>query len=212
MKVGIKKWQAVFLASTAAVLLLAGCAGGGSVKIAKQDLVAIKKIAIDPEISQPDMPFIQGADNLKAFLFGGVGAAIEQKEAGQVFKEYMVRNNIDVTRIVADGFRKIIVDDKLFAIDNSSNVKLKLTVNTYGFGKSSAFAGVERRPLINITAALVANGSTVIWKKTEYITNLSDLTTTYTFDQLAGNPQLTTKSLEQATGIVARQILADLKP
>lgn len=210
MKVGIKKWQAVFLASTAAVFLLAGCAGGGGVKIAKQDLVAIKKIAIDPEISQPEMPFIQGADNLKAFLFGGVGAAIEQKEAGQVFKEYMARNNIDVTRIVADGFKKVIADDKLFALDNTSTVKLKLVINTYGFGKSSAFAGAERRPLINITASLT-NGTNVIWKKTEYITNLSDLTTTYTFDQLAGNPQLTIKSLEQATAIVARQILADLK-
>jgi hypothetical protein len=71
--------------------------------------------------------------------------------------------------------------------------------------------GSERRPLINITASLVSSTGNVVWKKTDYITNLSKLTQVYTYEQLAENPQLIIKSFEQASVLVSRQILAGLK-
>ena len=64
---------------------------------------------------------------------------------------------------------------------------------------------------MNITASLVSNGGNVVWRKTDFITNLSKATEAYTYNQLAENPQLTIKSFEQASVLVSRQILADLK-
>ena len=196
---------------TSAILFLASCAGGGAVQISKKDLNSIKSITIDPEIKQPEIPFIQGAYNFGAFLAGGgIGVAISQNAAGKVFKEYMDRNNIDIAKIAYDEFKNIIIEDKIFPLKDESDIKLKLTINTYGFGKAGAFSGGDRRPLINITAFLVKNSGDTIWRKKDYITNLSKLTDTYTFDQLAENPQLTRRSFQQATNILARQILIDL--
>jgi hypothetical protein len=141
---------------------------------------------------------------------GGIGVAIQQTEAGKVFREYMRRNNIDVSRIVFESFKRVILEDKILALADNSDTRLKLVINTYGFGHAGFFAGNDRRPLLNVTASLM-NGTNVIWKKTDYLTNLSKLTDVYTFDQLAENPQLTIKSLEQVSAILSRQMLSDLK-
>ncbi len=192
-----------------AAILFFGCAGISSAQTGKPDLS--KPIAIDPDIPQPDIPFIQGANNLGAFLVGGgIGVAIQQTEAGKVFREYMQRNNIDVSKIVFEAFKRTLLEDKNLTLADNSDTKLKLVINTYGFGHAGIFAGNDRRPLLNITASLV-NGTNVIWSKRDYLTNLSKLTDVYTFDQLAENPQLTVKSLEQISAILSRQILADLK-
>ena len=96
------------------VIFLVSCAGGGAVQISKQDLNTIESISIDPEIEQPDMPFIQGAGNFKAFLIGGgIGAAAEQQEAGKIFKEYLDRNNIDISKIVYDEFKNAIIEKNI---------------------------------------------------------------------------------------------------
>ena len=193
----------------AAAFLVFCCAGISGAQTGKPDLS--KPIAIDPDIPQPEIPFIQGANNLKAFMIGGgIGVAIEQTEAGKVFREYMNRNNIDISKIVLESFKRVIIEDKTLTLADNSETKLKLVINTYGFGHSRMFAGNDRRPLLNVTASLV-NGANVIWSKRDFLTNLSNLTDVYTFDQLAENPQLTVKSLEQISTVLARQILADLK-
>ena len=73
------------------------------------------------------------------------------------------------------------------------------------------FGGNERRPMLNVTASLVSSNGTALWKKTDFITNLSKLTQAYTYDQLAENPQLTVKSFEQASVLLSRQLLSGLK-
>ena len=175
------------------------------------DLGSIKRIAIDPEVAQPDIPLIQSPGNFKAFMIGGgVGAAVDQTSAGKAFREYMRKNNIDVSKIVSDSFKRAIEEDKTFALAPDAEAKLKLAINSYGFGAAGFFGGNERKPLLNVTASIVSNGN-VVWKKTEYITNLSKLTDAYTYDQLGEKPELTVKSLEQVSMLVSRQILAGLK-
>jgi len=200
------------LVLAAAAVLLLGCAGASSAQVDKPDLSSIKQITLDSEIPQPEIPFIQGAGNFKAFAIGGgIGGAIEQNEAGKIFREYMRRNNIDISRIVYDSFKRTLLEDKILALADNSDTRLKLVINTYGFGHAALFAGNDRRPLLNVTASLV-NGTNVIWSKKDYLTNLSKLTDVYTFDQLAEKPELTVKSLEQISTILARQMLAELKP
>jgi hypothetical protein len=194
------------------VIFLASCAGGGAVQISKQELNTIKNISIDPEIKKPDEPFVQGAGNFAAFLIGGgIGVAAEQKVAGKIFKEYLDRNNIDISKIVYDEFKNAIIEDNIFKITENSKAKLKLVINVYGFGKSSVFASSDRRPMLNVTASLIKGDTETIWQKKDYITNLNGSTDEYTYDQLAANPQLTEKSLKQVSAMVAHLILADLK-
>jgi len=197
------------LALVGAVLVFAR-ADVSSAQTEKPDLS--KPITLDAEIPQPEIPYIQGANNLGAFLAGGgIGVSIQQTEAGKVFREYMRRNNIDVSKIVFEAFKRVMLEDKILTLADNSETKLKLVINTYGFGHAALFAGNDRRPLLNVTASLV-NGTNVIWSKKDYLTNLSKLTDVYTFDQLAEKPELTVKSLEQISTILARQMLAELKP
>lgn len=189
-----------------AVLLLIGAAAQAA------DLSAVKQVAIDPQIPDPGIPLIQSPGGFKAFLLaGGVGAAVDQQEAGKLFLEYMRRNNLDIRKIVSDSFRRVIEEDKPFALGANADAKLKLTINSYGFGVAGLFGGDARRPLLNVTATLVSGSGDVLWKKTDFLTNMSKLTESYTYDQLGQNPQLTAKSLEQVSLLVSRQILADLK-
>ncbi len=197
-----------FIFATIAVFLLSSAA----VQAERQNLRSIKRIAIDSEIPQPEIPFIQGPGNFKAFMIGGaIGTITDEKSAGRAFREYMRQNNIDISVIVLNSFTRVIEEDKLFELGMSADATLKLAINTYGFGPSGLFGGSERKPIINVTASLVAADGNVISKKTNFITNLSKLTNAHTYDQLAQDPQLTIKSFEQASVLVARLILLEFK-
>ncbi|HKA45799.1 MAG TPA: hypothetical protein VKF40_27670 [Burkholderiales bacterium] len=206
-------WQSSKRSALAAVaVFLFAFADGAGAQGANPDPGPIKRIAIDSEIPQPEIPLIQGPGNFNAFLAGGgIGAAIDQQEAGKAFREYMRRNNIDISKIVFESFTRVIEEDKIFALGADADEKLKLAINTYGFGVAGFFGGNARKPLINITALLVSSSGNVVWKKTDYITNLSKLTEAYTYDQLAENPQLTVKSFAQVSVLLSRQILSDWK-
>jgi hypothetical protein len=200
------------LAAVAAFLFC--CVGNARAQGPQPDLSSIKQIAIDTEIPQPEIPLIQSPGSFKAFMIGGgIGVATNQQSAGKVFREYMRNNNIDISKIVYESFKRVIEEDKTFSLGEGANAdaKLNLTINSYGFGAAGLFGGNERRPLVNITAVLVSNSGDVVRKKTDYITNLSKLTEAYTYDQLAESPQLTKKSFEQVSVLLSRQILSDLK-
>lgn len=196
----------------AAVAALAVCLVPFGQAAAQADLGSVKKVAIDADIPQPEIPLIQSPGNFKAYMLaGGVGAAIDQTTAGKAFREYMRKNNIDISKIVYESFKRVVEEGKTFALAADADAKLKLAINTYGFGAAGFMGGSERRPMLNVTASLVSSGGAVIWKKTDYITNLSKQTTAYTYDQLAEKPELTTQSFEQVSTLLGRQILGGLK-
>ena len=193
----------------AAAFILFAWIGGAAAQLSPN---SIARVAVDPEIQQPEIPLIQGPGHFKAFMIaGGIGAAADQADAGKVFREYMRKNDIDIAKIVLASVKRVIAEDKPFALAADADATLKLAINSYGFGVAGLFGGDARRPLINITASLVSRDGSVAWKKTDFITNLSKLTEAYTYDQLAQDPQLTIRSFEQASLLVSRQIFADLK-
>jgi hypothetical protein len=199
-------------AFAALAVILFCCAGGAGAQSAQPDASSIKRVTIDPEVPQPEIPLIQSPGHFKAFMIGGgIGAALDQQEAGKAFREYMRKNNIDLSKIVLESFKRVIEEDKTFALGAGGDARLKLTINSYGFGVAGFFGGNARKPLMNITAVLVSNAGSVVWKKTDYLTNLSKLTDAYTYDQLAENPQLTIKSFEQVSVLLSRQILSDFE-
>jgi hypothetical protein len=140
----------------------------------------------------------QGAQpDLKAIERIEIDSAITQPEIPLI--------NIDISKIVFESVKRVIEEDKTFALGAGADARLKLAINSYGFGVAGLFGGDARRPLIHITALLVSSAGDVVWKKTDYITNLSKLTEAYTYDQLAQNPRLTVKSLEQVSVLLSRQ-------
>ena len=100
-------------ALAAVAALLFACAGGAAAQGAQPDLGSIKQVTIDSDVSQPEIPLIQSPGNFKAYMIGGgIGAAIDQNEAGKAFREYMRRNNIDISKIVLESFKRVIEEDK----------------------------------------------------------------------------------------------------
>ena len=156
-------------------------------------------------------PVLTSAANWRAWKSERQSAAVDQQEAGKAFRSYMRKNNIDISKIVLEAFKRAVQEGNVLALADNSDTRLRLEINTYGFGAAGFFGGNERKPMLNVTASLVSSGANVVWKKTGFITNLSSATTAYTYDQLGGDPQLTVKSLEQVSTLLSRQILADLK-
>src|SRR2546423_15204424 len=98
-------------AVAAVAICLFGCAAGSSAQTA--ELSSIKRITIDSQVSQPEIPFIQAPGEFKAYLIGGgVGVALDQEQAGKAFRDYMRKNKIDVVRIVLESFTRVIQEDK----------------------------------------------------------------------------------------------------
>jgi hypothetical protein len=101
-------------ALAAVAVFLFACIG---VANAQPDLSSIRRIAIDPEVPQPEIPLIQSPGNFKAFMIGGgVGAAVDQQSAGKAFREYMRKNNVDVSKIVFESFKRTIEEGKAFEL------------------------------------------------------------------------------------------------
>lgn len=205
------RWPTGSVLAAVAAVLLFGCASYTGPKGAQAELDSIKRVAIDPHVPQPEIPLIQSPGNFKAFMIGGgIGAAIDQQHAGKAFREYMRNNNIDISMIVLESFKRVIKEEKVFSLGAKPDATFKLVVNTYGFGVAGFGGGDARRPLLNITALLVSKSGNVVWKRTDYITNFSKLTEAYTYDQLAEDPRLTIKSLAQVSVLLTHQILSDL--
>lgn len=194
---------------------ITACAGG-NVQITKEDRAAIDGVAIDKNVTLPEEPYIQGGNARIAFLLGGgIGVAAEGMSAGKAFKKYMEKNNIDLTKIVVASFKENIKKDNILTLRDDGAFKLKLKVNSFGYGESRflglATPKVYRKPLMNITATLVNAENKVVWEKTEYILPQSDKTTEYTFEDLAENPEKTTASLTEISRALAALIMDDLR-
>jgi hypothetical protein len=202
-----------FIVSTL-VIFIVSCFGGVSVQISKKDREMIKCVSIDPVIPQPKYPSVQGSTSIGSILVEQSViydiATINAKSDGELFKVYMEKNNIDISKIAFNSLKRVIREDKFFDIGQDCTTKLKLEIKGYGFGSASAFKLNDRKPMIYATASLINNNSKVIWEKTENVTTLSDADT-HTYKQLIENPQLTIKSFEQITEILSRRILADFK-
>jgi len=78
---GLQKMKTRLVLAAAAMFLLV-CAGASSAQIGQ-------RVTLDSEVPQPQIPFIQGPGNFKAYLIGGgLGAAIDQQEAGRLFRDF----------------------------------------------------------------------------------------------------------------------------
>ena len=192
--------------------LIAACAGG--VAITKADKAKIGAVAIDTNVALPEEPYIQGGNARIAFLLmGGAGVATESMSASKAFKVYMGKNQVDLAKIVATSFEENIKMDNVLKIRDDGTHRLRLKVNTFGYGESR-FLGlvtpkVYRKPLMNITATLVDADNKVLWEKTAFLTPQSDKTTEYTFEDLAGKPEKTIESLTEIARLLAAEIMED---
>ncbi|RJQ70304.1 MAG: hypothetical protein C4519_20775 [Desulfobacteraceae bacterium] len=143
--------------------------------------------------------------------FGGIGAVAGANKDSMLFQEYLEKNGIKISEIALNSFKTALAQKGMFNISEDSPTKLKITVNTYGFGAAGAFDKENVKPLINITAALSKHDDNILWKKTDYVTNLSSKLTKYPFEQLAKDPSLVKISLAEASDIVIESILNDFK-
>jgi len=187
----------------------------GGTQIKKETLSNIRTINIHPNIERPEEPYIQGKiDPISGFLLGPLGAgfssAMSTMSAGEIFNKFMSVNNINIATIVNNEYKKTLIKSGRFKVSNKGDAVLKLKINTFGYGNSDSFSDNNlRRPLLNIEATLIQNNQ-VIWSKTEYVTNMSDLTTAYNINDLANKPDLLIKSYSEAASVVAKLALSEL--
>lgn len=193
---------------------LSGCAG---TPISQQQLAKVYFIEIDPNVPVVNDPYVSGAGAQGAAIIGGgIGAAIEATSTGKDFARFLADNKISVGNIVLEEFSKRIPMETTFRVGapegGSPDATLKLTINTYGFGTTGSITSMDKRkPMINVTAALLGRDGGTLWESREYITNLSDLTTEVSVNTILSEPQVAAKSLREAAGIVASLLFAELR-
>jgi hypothetical protein len=201
-----------YIVLTGASVLAIGCV---NVPVSRESADKVRSIRIDPTITVPANPDVDGAVNVAANLLQGllVGASPLPRQVGASFHRFMDANDVKIEEIVLRSFRRNLKIQDHFELNEDAEVTIELVVLSYGF-KMPAFdiTKNQRRPELLIEATLRSSDSTVLWRKREILMRWSDSTQAHPIWALWKNPRLVERSLEQASCIVAYRLLTDLRP
>ena len=203
-EVRMKRMMAV-LASLFYIALLTACVG--SVPMMAKNRVSIRSVVIDRQVALPEVMFYRGPEfALEAFGVVGYVAGYNIKMSNEEKIAVLLRKKqIDVSQIVRDEFIEVIKARQVFPslVPDGGDATITLTIKTYGlaYGLSS-----ELRPMLGVEGCMTASGSSVIWKKYAYVTNMGDRTPSYTIGELVADPE----RIRQAFQVSAQIVAADL--
>jgi len=189
-----------------------GCA---HVSMSQESVDEVKSIDIDPAITIPRTPNVDGTVDVGSNLIQGLllGYSPLPPQAGGRFRSYMNTNNIKLDEIVLRAFRRNVELQGYFELRDDADATLELMVLTYGF-KMPAFDVTknQRRPELVLEATLRSKDSTILWTKRVLLMRNSVSTHAHPIWALWKNPRLVERSFEQASCIVAYRLLSDLHP
>ena len=193
--------------------------GCGNVYMSEESKSKIRSIEINPKVTIPDQPDVDGpvdawSNLLIGFLTGGspLPPRIDYE-----FGVYMDAHDIKVDQIVLRQFRRHLNEQGHFELREGGDATLELIVVKYGF-KMPPFDITKnmRNPVLTISATLRSNDSTVLWSNFDYVmagwTAGSGLTHAYSIQALLANPRLVERSLEEASCVIAYLLLSEFHP
>ncbi|MEJ2792739.1 hypothetical protein WAE56_04935 [Iodobacter sp. LRB] len=201
------------LAALILATLLAGCAGGPTVRMSEADKANIKAVTMQAPPAIPADMFFHGRAQSFLSVGGLLGAAMAEsvpKEPKEQLLETMKANGIDLSLIIKNEFFAASASRGLLTQADPGSMAqgdLSLTVNVYGFGQTQGFSSLLF-PLLNVTATIKKPNGEIAWQKTEFAAPLnSENKYGYEFEQYIREPELLRKTLSNISGIVSRMLV-----
>lgn len=197
------------------LFFLAGCAR--SIKLIKSDIPSIQSVSIGESVKKPDEMYYYGARENALFAIiggccGGITAFSAAKKSAAKFEAVMESENIDVRQIVREQFVNELKDANLFSsiVSEGGNAEFKLSISGYGFAIPH---GLTRRlkPQIGVVGKLIKSDGSIIWKKNEHVSPLSENTPSHRHKEYLSNPELIREALTIASQIAIGKLINDMK-
>ncbi len=193
--------------------------GCGNVYMSEESKSKIRSIEINPKVTIPDRPDVDGPVNALNNLLLGLltGGSPLPPQIGYEFGVYMDAHDIKVDQIVLRQFRWHLNAQGHFELREGGDATLELIVVRYGF-QMPPFDITKnmRNPFLNIRATLRSKDSTVLWSNFDFVmaglTAGSGRTHAYRIQALLANPRLVERSLEEASCVIAYLLLSELHP
>lgn len=200
------------IAVAALSIAMSGC---GQVYMSQESSRKIKSIEINPIVTVPDKPDVDGAVNVGRSLMQDLlsGYSSLPRNVGYQFGAYMDANDVKVDEIVLRTFRRYLKEQGHFELREGADATLELAVIRYGF-KMPAFDITKnmRSPELHINATLRSKDSTVLSSRHEFLMRGSEFTHAHSIQTLWGNPRLVERSLEEASCVITYLLLSELHP
>ncbi len=213
----LKRWPQPTTHVLAGVLLslplLGGCAS--SLALTRPARESVRSVSVSREVKLPDDMYYAGPGQSAGMLFGPVGALIAAAAArgpkGQL-KAAMQARQIDLGQIVREQFEAGLTAAGIFpsVVETGGDAEVRLEVCIFGFARPPGFSG-GLKPMLGVTGYLARSDGTVLWKRYEYVTNLSDKTRAHSLEEYLRDPELIREAFEVASRLVAGDRLKDLR-
>ena len=189
--------------------------GCGNVYMSEESKSKIRNIEINPKVTIPDQPVVDGPVNAWSNLLLGLltGGSSLPPQMGYEFGVYMDAHDIKVDQIVLRQFRRHLNEQGHFELREGGDATLELIVLRYGFVMPMFdFTKNMRNPFLNIRATLRSKDSTILWSNFDFVMQGSELTHAYRIQALLANPRLVERSLEEASCVIAYLLLSEFHP
>ena len=125
----------------------------------------------------------------------------------------MEKSEIDVRKIVLNEFEKQIRSAGLFSeivYEEKNYPELRLSIFIYGFAQPHGLSK-QLKPLLGIEGILVSQDNSILWKNSDYVTNLSGQTPSHTVEEYINNPELMRKAFHRASEITVGNLVSHMR-
>jgi len=211
----------LLLFSAVCITLLNGCAS--SVALNKQIQKTKQPVTLSQDVSLPGKMYYQGFGDLSmAPAFGISGLLVEMSERGRekshvkpvdVVTYVMEKSEIDVRKIVLNEFEKQIRSAGLFSeivYEDKNYPELRLSIFIHGFAQPHGLSK-QLKPLLGIEGILVSQDNSILWKNSDYVTNLNGQTPSHTVEEYISNPELMRKAFHRASEIAVGNLVSHMR-
>lgn len=195
----LKKILILFLS-----IIFTGCT---HITMNKQEKQSIKKIYINPEISQPEIMTYYTFD--EDAILGPFNISFNIAR-GDELKKLAEENNIDIKKIIYSEFKKklIIKNNLKIAKSPVNNPILKINILIYGISIPKMLSN-DFIPLLTVQANLMKNDK-VIWQDSESAPIFGGNLPRYKMQDILNRPKNLYVMWEQAADDVVNKLLADM--
>lgn len=208
------RWHALDAAIVVltALSLLLGGAGCSAVHLTPEARAAITTVGVNPHVEMPTT--IDTHDASMVLTFGIVGAIVDDissQRQGRDLGTAMAAEGIDLGMIVYQTFLTRLAASRAFVIaqPDQNAALLTLRVAVLGLGRPMGFTD-RLKPMVNIQATLTAADGIIVWRQTDYVTNMSDQTPSFLYAEYVDHPENIRTAFTRAFEIIADNLVANL--
>lgn len=196
-------------------IVLMFCITGCGQNLKPENKSKIMEVSVSSTVKMPKQPgFIGHKQAISGAAFGVLGAVVSHslaKNERDEIQEYLKQQKIDVGEIVRNTFIKGLQIHPFFAnkLKDTTTTHFELEVKSYGL-VLEPWSLTMYKPILAVKGKLIDNSGAVIWEKEEGITQLNDVTPSFTYEDYFKSPDAFRKAFSVASEEVVKLLIEQI--